>query len=299
MNQLYLNKFRGVTTALITPFKNGKVDFKSFSNLLDFQINSGITRFVVNGTTGESPNLLPEEVRDLYEETRRKVGTHGTVILGTGSNSTVKTIQNCQRAEKLGADGLLVVVPYYNKPPQRGLFEHFKEAAESVSSPIILYNVPGRTVTSLSLETIIRLSQIKNIIGIKEASGDKSLAQSILKSCHQDFLFLSGDDMSYVDFLQLGIHGIISVSSHIIPTQMIGWMKSSFEGRFDQAKEDSKKYMNIIELLFLEANPIPIKKALQMMGLIDSAELRLPLMECEEKLSLEMKKMMIDAGIII
>ena len=174
--------FTGIITALITPFVEGKVDWNSFERLLDFQVEQDIDGFVVNGTTGESPTLSFEEIEKLVNLTRKKIEASGrsrTLIVGTGSNNTAKTIEMTQKAEALGADGALVVTPYYNKPPQRGLVKHFTKVAESTKLPILLYNVPGRTITSMSVETVKELSQVENIIGIKEATGDMKLGEEV------------------------------------------------------------------------------------------------------------------------
>lgn len=289
-----MKNFKGTFTAIVTPFKDNKIDFSSLDRLLKQQLEGGVDGFVVNGTTGESPTLTSDEVAELFKHIRKSCGPQVPLIVGTGSNSTAKTIEDSKKAESLGADALLVVVPYYNKPPQRGLYEHFKAVAESVKIPIILYNVPGRTITSLSVETIRDLSKISNIIGIKEASGKIDFAQEIIQACGKDFVMLSGDDGTYVEFLHVGGHGVISVASHVIPQQMVQWKKWVSEGQVVKARADIEKYMNLINVLFVEANPIPVKKAVQLMGLIDSASLRLPLVELsaenQEKLKIEMKK---------
>jgi 4-hydroxy-tetrahydrodipicolinate synthase len=218
--------------------------------------------------------------------------------MGTGSNSTQKTIEASRRAEVLGADAILVVVPYYNKPPQRGLYEHFKAVAASVKIPVILYNVPGRTITSLATETIGSLSKISNIVGIKEASGKIDFASDIIKACGKDFAMLSGDDGTYVEFLGAGGHGVISVATHIIPAQMVQWKKWVQAGELEKARTDIKKYSKLIDALFMEANPIPVKKALQLMGIIESGELRLPMVELEQENTEKLKAEMKSVGVI-
>nr|WP_295905832.1 4-hydroxy-tetrahydrodipicolinate synthase [uncultured Bdellovibrio sp.] len=289
-----MKNFKGTFTALITPFKNDKIDYASLDRLLKQQLDGGVDGFVVNGTTAESPTLSSEEVAELFKHIRSFCGDKVPLIIGTGSNSTAKTIEDSKKAEALGGDALLVVVPYYNKPPQRGLYEHFKTVATSVKIPTLLYNVPGRTITSLEAKTIGDLSKVPGIIGIKEASGKIDLEKEIIKACGKDFVMLSGDDGTYVDFLQAGGHGVISVATHVIPKQMVQWRKWALEGQFDKAQADIKKYMDLINLLFVEANPIPVKKALALMGIIDSASLRLPMMELTpehtEKLKAEMQR---------
>lgn len=289
-----MKNFKGTLTALVTPFKNGMVDFKSLDRLVEHQLKNGVDGFVVNGTTGESPTLTENERTEVFQRVRAVAGEKVPLIMGTGSNDTAKTIDDSKKAEALGADAILVVVPYYNKPPQRGLFAHFKSVASSVQIPTILYNVPGRTITSLNVETIRDLAKVPGIVGIKEASGKIDFASEIINSCGKDFIMLSGDDGTYVEFLGVGGHGVISVASHVIPRQMAQWKKWVADGEIAKARQDIEKYNQLINLLFIEANPIPVKKAVQLMGLIDSAELRLPLVELEpvhvKSLEIEMKK---------
>lgn len=289
-----MKNLKGTFTALLTPFKNGSIDFVSLDKMMKHQLENGVDGFVINGTTAESPTLTNTEKEELFKHARQFCGDKVPLIMGTGSNSTAQTIEDSKKAEKLGADAILVVVPYYNKPPQRGLFQHFKAVAESVKIPTILYNVPGRTITSLEANTIRDLSKVNGVTGIKEASGKIDFASEIIKGCGSNFVMLSGDDGTYVDFLVAGGHGVISVATHVIPRQMAQWKKWVAEGESAKAKEDIAKYNDLINLLFVEANPIPVKKAVQLMGLVASAEMRLPLVELSsentEKLQLEMKK---------
>lgn len=289
-----MKSFKGTFTALVTPFRNGKIDFSSLERLVQHQIKAGVDGFVINGTTGESPTLNSAEKAELFQHVRSLCGSSVPLIMGTGSNSTAQTIEDSRKAEELGADAILVVVPYYNKPPQRGLYQHFKSVASSVTIPTILYNVPGRTITSLATGTIKDLSSVPGVIGIKDATGKIDVAQEIITACGREFVMLSGDDGTYVEFLAVGGHGVISVASHVIPAQMVQWKKWVAEGALDKARKDIAKYNDLINLLFVEANPIPVKTALQLMGLLDSAELRLPLVELEaentERLRAEMQK---------
>lgn len=291
-----MKNFKTTITALATPFLKGKVDFASLERLVDFQLKNQIGGFVINGTTGESPTLEWAEIVEIFKKVKSIVPPHIPLIVGTGSNSTKKTIEMSQRAEDLGADALLVVVPYYNKPPQRGLVAHFTQVAESVKIPSILYNVPSRTITALSIESIEELSRHEKIIGIKEASGNMELAKEINKRCGSDFILLSGDDGTYPEFLASGGHGVISVASHIIPEIFAKLTQSQTNSvEFKVNSENFKKYQRLINLLFAEANPIPLKKALQLMRIFESAELRLPLCELEDHLtrdlSLELEAM--------
>ncbi len=268
--------FSGVVTALVTPFKKGAVDFTSLKKLVEHQLNHGIEGFVVNGTTGESPTLEAVEVEKIFRFVRKVSDGVVPLLLGTGSNSTKETIKKTAMAKKLGADGALVVVPYYNKPPQRGLIEHYKAVAQSSKVPIVLYNVPGRTVVSMTPETIVTLSKVKNIVGVKEASGDLRTLGVLTAEVSKNFLLSSGDDSSAIDFNSIGGHGVVSVVSHVIPAEMVGLVKRA-QDRDEAAIERYKKYNEINRLMGVEANPIPVKMALHLMGIIASPELRLPL----------------------
>lgn len=293
-----MKNFKGTFTALLTPFKKGKIDFDSVDRMVKHQLQNGVDGFVINGTTAESPTLTESERVELFKHVREVVGNDVMLIMGTGSNDTAKTIEESKKAESLGADGILVVVPYYNKPPQRGLFAHFKAVATSVKIPTLLYNVPGRTITSLTTETIRDLAKVPGVVGIKEATGKTDFAEEIIKACGRDFVMLSGDDGTYVEFLGVGGHGVISVASHVIPKQMAQWKKWVEEGQLEKARQDIAKYNDLINLLFVEANPIPVKKAVQLMGLIDSAEMRLPLVELGEIDSEKLKNEMRKVGVI-
>lgn len=293
-----MKNFKTTITALITPFKDGAVDFQSLENLVQHQVSKGVEGFVINGTTAESPTLTNQETHEIFKAVRSQVGAKFPLILGTGSNSTAKTEELSEQAEEWGADAVLVVVPYYNKPPQRGLVQHFAAVAKSVSIPVILYNVPGRTITALSLESIEELSRVQNIIGIKEASGNIDFARQIQQKTNPEFVMLSGDDGTYVDFLKAGGHGVISVATHVIPKEMVSWKKWVAEGKAESAHTDIQKHLPMINHLFVEANPIPVKMALYYMGIIRSPELRLPLVPMAEELAQKMKKEMQTLGII-
>ena len=288
------NKFTGIITALVTPFKEGKVDIESLKKIIRFQVESGVEGIVINGTTAESPNLSASEVKEIVKIVRSIVGDLFPLILGTGSNSTAKTIEATQRALELGADAALVVVPYYNKPPQRGLVAHFKAVASAVNIPIILYNVPGRTVVSMTVDTVVELSQVKNIIGIKEASGDMGFAKEILSKAAGDFILLSGDDATCVEQMLLGGQGVISVISHIIPEEL-RVIADAARGGDERARTEYKKFYELNMLMGIEPNPMPVKRALQIMNIITTAEMRLPLVELNkqntEKLISEIKRL--------
>jgi 4-hydroxy-tetrahydrodipicolinate synthase len=277
-------KFSGAITALVTPFKNGRLDLSSFDKIIKYQLDRGIQGFVINGTTGESPTLLSDEQSALFNRARSLVGKEFPLIMGVGTNSTNQTCQNAKVAEAMGADALLVVVPYYNKPPQRGLFSHFMQVAESAQLPIILYNVPGRTMTSLEVETIAKLAEHPRIVAIKEASGNIDFAKSILSRCSKSLTLLSGDDESYEAFLEVGGEGIISVASHILTKEFVN--------------KKINNYLNLIKLLYIEPNPIPVKMALYLMGQIESPECRLPLVTALESTAEKLKASLRQAGLI-
>ncbi len=284
---------KGVFTALITPFKDQKIDYVSLEKLVKQQLNGKVEGFVVNGTTAESPNLKSDEVAEIFKKIKSWTKGNVPLIMGTGSNSTEKTITATRQAQEMGADAALVVVPYYNKPPQQGLYLHFKAVAEATTLPVILYNVPGRTITSLEPDTVARLAEIKNVVGIKEATGNIELEKKIIEKVHKEFVMLSGDDGTYADFLKNKGHGVISVATHVIPEAFVSITNAARAGKHDEAANIIQKYKKLIDLLFIEANPIPVKRALQFMGIVASAELRLPLVEmsseASEKLKAEMK----------
>lgn len=288
-------KLNGVISALPTPFLNKKVDYTSLQKLVEFQIKNGIDGFVVNGTTAESPTLNEDEVQKIYKLVREISESKLPIILGTGSNSTEETIQNTKNASRLGADAVLVVVPYYNKPPQRGLVAHFQSVAHESELPVVLYNVPGRTITSMGEETILTLSKTPKIVGIKEASGDINFDHSLKSKLEEDFIFLSGDDPTYISFLKLGGHGVISVMSNAITSACHKWTSLAQQKKWSQAEADFEKYKKLISLMYVEANPIPIKWMLYKMGLFATPEMRLPLVDLEyrhhEIIADEMKKL--------
>ena len=285
--------FHGVTSAMPTPFMNKQVDYTSLKKMIEFQLKNGINGFVVNGTTAESPTLKWGEVEKIYALTREIAGDKVPVILGTGSNSTEDSIEKSKKAQDLGADAVLVVVPYYNKPPQRGLQAHFAAVAESIQVPVILYNVPGRTITSMSAETTAALSKVPNIVAIKEASGDMAFDEKLRSILPKDFVMLSGDDPTYISFLKLGGNGLISVMSNMMTAECARWTKLAADKKWSEAEQDFERYKKIIGMMYVEANPIPLKWMMYKMGLMQSPEMRLPLMSLDSQyfdaISAEMK----------
>ena len=273
------HSFKGSNVALITPmFDDGVVDYESLNNLIDFHIEAGTSSIVSVGTTGESATVGVKEHLKIINHTIKYAARRIPVIAGTGANSTSEAIELTQEAKNLGADACLLVTPYYNKPTQEGLFQHFKLIAESVDIDQILYNVPGRTAVDMSVETTSRLSKITNIIGIKDATGDLSVIKELVKCCPKDFLLLTGDDASAVDFLLLGGHGGISVTANVTPKQLQKVYLAAIAGNAELAKQANIELENLHKNLFVEANPIPVKWALHKMGMC-SRGIRLPLLE--------------------
>jgi 4-hydroxy-tetrahydrodipicolinate synthase len=270
-------------TAMVTPFKeNGEVDYEQAKKLALALLDSGSEGLVVVGTTGESPTLIREEETRLFTEIKAVVGDRGTVIAGTGSNSTAEAVATTQGAEKTGVDACLLVVPYYNKPSQEGLYQHFKTVAESTSLPCILYNVPSRTITSLSVDTIVRLSQIDNIIGIKEASGNMEQVSQTISNARKGFLVWSGNDTDTLSIMVLGGYGVISVASHLVGKQIKDMVDNILSGKIYEAAAIHRHLLPLVNALFIVSNPVPVKYALNQIG-FNVGKPRLPLVEPDEK----------------
>ncbi len=270
--------FKGAYTALVTPFKDGKINYNKMAELIEFQINEGIDGLVVCGTTGESATLSDKEKRRLIKFTVETVNGRVPVIAGTGSNNTIHTIKLSKFAEKVGVDGLLLVTPYYNKSSQKGLIAHFKTIAESVTTPCILYNVPSRTGVNLLPDTVAKLAEIENIVGIKEASGNFSQLLELMSKVPKDFIVLSGNDDSIIPLLSIGGKGVISVLSNIYPKDTHNMCQAFFLGETNYAKELQLKYADLIKALFIEPNPMPVKDAMNILDM-DVGNTRLPLVE--------------------
>ena len=273
----------GSSVALITPmFDDGVVDYASLENLIDFHIDAGTSSIVSVGTTGESATVGVHEHLHVIEHTIEYAAKRIPVIAGTGANSTSEAIELTQEAKNLGADACLLVTPYYNKPTQEGLYQHFKLIAETVDIDQLLYNVPGRTAVDMSVDTTVRLAEIENIIGIKDATGDLSVIKQLVERCPENFLLLTGDDATALDFILCGGHGGISVTANIVPKELQKVYLSAISGQSDLAKELNKKLENLHDHLFLEANPIPVKWALHKMGKCHKG-IRLPLLVLSEE----------------
>ena len=270
-------------TAMVTPFdEKGKVDYDQAKKLALALLKSGSEGVVLAGTTGESPTLIHEEELKLFTEVKRAVGNKGSIIANTGSNSTAEAVLSTKGAEKIGVDACLLVVPYYNKPSQEGLYQHFKAIASSTKLPCILYNVPTRTITNLSAETTIKLSQIPNIIGVKEASGNLEQVTKIINEAKEGFLVWSGDDSATLPMLALGAYGVISVTSHLAGKQMSEMIYSFVKGDTKKAAEIHARLLPLFTALFLVSNPQPVKYALNKIG-FNVGKPRLPLVEPDAK----------------
>lgn len=263
-------------TALITPFKDGAIDLRSLTKLVHHQLENGVQGFVVNGTTAESPTLTEEETKKIFETVRREAGSSVPILLGTGTNDTAEACRRTRWADEWNADGALVVVPYYNKPPQRCLIEHFRAVAATTDKPVVLYNVPSRTVVGLNTETVVELAAVNNIVGIKDATGDFSTLGGLQKIAKRPFWLLSGDDGTAVEFCTRGGHGVISVISHVIPKEMSDFIHRA-RRKDGSVSTEWNRFAELLKWTYVEANPIPVKMALYWMGLIASPELRLPL----------------------
>jgi len=277
-------KIGRLLTAMVTPFdKEGNVDYEQAKRLALALLDSGSDGVVVTGTTGESPTLDWDESLRLYEVVKSAVGDRGAVIAGTGSNNTREAVKATQEAEKVGVDGCLLVVPYYNKPTPEGLYQHFKKIAEGTNLPCILYNVPGRTITNLAVETVVRLSKIDNIVGIKEASGNMEQVAKIITNTGPDFLVWSGNDSDTFHILTLGGYGVISVASHLVGKQIKEMIEhATTPGYTKQAATIHKNLLPLVNTLFLVSNPIPVKYALNLVG-FPVGKPRLPLIDPEDE----------------
>ena len=270
-------------TAMVTPFDdNGQVDYRQAAKLALACLKSGSDGIVLSGTTGESPTLIHEEELKLYSEVKAAVGKRGAVIAGTGSNSTAEAVEATMSAEKIGVDACLLVVPYYNKPSQDGLYQHFKTIAESTKLPCIVYNVPSRTVVSLTAETVIKLSQIDNIIGIKEASGNLEEIARIINGVKKGFKVWSGNDGDTLPLMSIGGYGIISVASHLVGIQIKEMINKYLAGKVDEAAAIHLNLVPLVKALFVVSNPVPVKYALNQIG-FHVGKPRLPLVEPDAK----------------
>ena len=278
-----MNKLGRLLTAMVTPFDaGGAIDYQQAKKLAKSLLDSGSDGLVVSGTTGETPTLSREEKLRLFAEIKSSVANRGAVVAGTGNYDTRESQQLTKEAEKIGVDACLLIVPYYNRPTQQGLLEHFKAIAEATTLPCIIYNVPSRTVTNIAADTVIKLSQIDNIIGIKEASSNLGQIAKIIQGTKHNFLVYSGNDGDTLPILALGGYGVISVASHLVGIQIKDMMEKFLSGKAQEAAKIHLHLLPLIDALFVVSNPMPVKYALNYLGFLVGKP-RLPLLEPEEK----------------
>ncbi|MDD5007994.1 MAG: 4-hydroxy-tetrahydrodipicolinate synthase [Syntrophorhabdaceae bacterium] len=288
----------GVFTALVTPFKNGKVDEDALKDLIGFQLQGDVDGLVPCGTTGEAPTLSYEEHERVIELTVKYAGGSVPVIAGTGSNSTKEAIELTESAKRLGADACLLTTPYYNKPTQEGLYRHYKEIAEAVDIPLVLYNIPGRTGINMAPETIKRVAEIPNIVGIKEASGSLVQVSEIYRLTGGRFTIFSGDDNIFLPMMSVGAVGVISVISNIMPKELKELYRAFAEEEdIKKARDLHTRLMPLFQGMFIETNPIPVKEALYYMGMIEK-EFRLPLCPLSDANSRYLKGLLKEYGLL-
>jgi 4-hydroxy-tetrahydrodipicolinate synthase len=282
--------FRGTFTAVVTPFRNGDIDFAAFEKLIEKQIAAGITGVVAVGTTGESPTLTHDEKHEVIERAIKIANGRCKVIAGAGTNSTRDSIEATKFAAKVGADGALLVAPYYNKPSQEGLFRHFKTIAGATSLPVMLYNIPGRCAVDIAADAVVRLAETcRNIVSIKEASGSVERVAELHRRLPQEFTILSGDDSLTLPFMAVGAVGVVSVASNLFPAELCALVRACDSGDYKSAESLHRKLFQVFKDLFIEPNPVPAKTALAWRGAM-SAEVRLPLCEMSDANQTRLRK---------
>jgi len=293
-----MSVFRGAFVAIVTPFIDGQIDEQGLVDLIEFHIANGTHGIVPCGTTGESATMSHDEHHRVVELTVKTVNGRVPVVAGSGSNSTSEAIDLTRYAKQAGADGVLMVSPYYNKPSQEGLYQHFKAVAEAVDIPIILYNVPSRTSSNILPETVARLAEIDTIAGIKEATGDLNQISEVIRLCPKDFAVLSGDDFTSMPTVLVGGTGVISVTSNVAPKDMAQMMDAALTGDLARAKELHYKLFPLMKAMFYDTNPVPVKKSLELMGKIRSGTPRLPLYQMNDATLARLKSALADYGLI-
>ncbi len=289
--------FEGIYVAIPTPFKGGEVDKRALKEHVNFLIESGVDGIVPCGTTGESATLSYKEHEEVIALTIEEAKGKVKVVAGTGSNSTKEAIELTKFAYRAGADGALLITPYYNKPNQEGLYLHFKAVAEAVPIPIVLYNVPSRTGVNMLPETVARLSEIDNIVAVKEATGSTSVATEIINLTKGKIEVLSGDDLTFFPLLTVGAKGVISVTANVVPEKMVKMYRAFKEGRWEEASEIHRELYDLSKVLFIDTNPIPVKTALSMMGRMEK-EFRLPLCPTTPEKEEVIRKTLKEYGVI-
>jgi len=293
-----MTSFGNVLTAMVTPFKDDlSVDYAMAEKLAVHLCANGSDGLVLHGTTGESPTLSHEEEYELYRVVKKALGGKYKIIAGTGSNSTATTIKSTKEAEKIGVDGAMIVTPYYNKPPQEGLYQHFKAVADNTGLPLIIYNIPGRTAKNIETPTIARLAKIKNYVAVKEASGNLDQVAAVRKATPKDFIIYSGDDNLTLPIMERGGIGVISVAAHLVGKEIKNMTSLFLEGKKAEAQAIHDRLMPLFEAIFVTTNPIPIKAALEMIGL-PVGGLRLPLIEATQQEKDTVKKVLKELGLV-
>ena len=287
-----MEKYNGALVALITPFIDGQLDEQGLVDLIEFQIDNGTDGIVPCGTTGESATIDFAEHKRVIDLTVKAVNGRVPVVAGTGGNNTLEAIELTESAKDSGADAVLSVVPYYNKPNQEGMYLHFREVAEKVDIPMFLYNVPGRTVVNMMPETVARLAEVDNIIGIKEATGSLEQGTDVIRKCPDDFIVLSGDDFTAMPTALIGGSGVISVISNVYPKGMAQMMEAALAGDLQRANELHYRMYDLMKLMFCNPNPVPAKKAVELMGKIKSGLPRLPLAPIDAESLVKLKAAM-------
>ena len=293
-----MEKFHGALVAIVTPFIDGQVDEQGFIDLIEFQLENGTHGIVPVGTTGESATLSFDEHKKVVDLTVKTVNGRVPVVAGTGANNTLEAIELSESAKESGADAVLSVAPYYNKPNQEGIYLHFKKIAETVDIPMFLYNVPGRTVINIEPATVARLASLGNIIGIKEAAGSLEQMTDVIRSCPDDFIVLSGDDFSAMPSVLVGANGNISVVANVYPEGMAQLMEAAVSGDLKKANELHYKMYPLMKLMFAAPSPAPAKKGVELMGKIRSGLPRLPIAPIDDGTLAKLKEVMTGMGLI-
>ncbi|MDF1577206.1 MAG: 4-hydroxy-tetrahydrodipicolinate synthase [Desulfobulbales bacterium] len=293
-----MTRFKGAFVAIVTPFTDAKLDEQELIDLIEFQIAGGTHGIVPCGTTGESATMSHEEHHRVVELTIKTVNGRVPVVAGSGSNSTSESIALTRHAREAGADGALVITPYYNKPSQEGLYRHFKAVAEAVDIPIILYNVPSRTGVNMLPATVARCARIPNIVGIKEATGDLNQVSEVIRLCPDGFTVLSGDDFTALATVAIGGKGVISVTSNVAPADMAKMMEAALADDMVKARELHYKLFPLIQAMFIDTNPVPAKTTLALMGKIKGANPRMPICEMSAETFEKMKQVISAYGLI-
>jgi 4-hydroxy-tetrahydrodipicolinate synthase len=288
---------RGSMVALATPFKDGKVDYGALEALVEWQIASGQTALVPCGSTGESATMNHAEHAEVVAAVIKTAAGRVPVIAGTGSNATAEAIELTRAAERAGARGALLISPYYNKPTQDGIVEHYRAVANASGLPLIVYNIPGRTGSTIEPQTLKRLSEIERVVGVKEATGSLDRVMDTIAACGDRFVLLSGEDSLTVPMIAMGARGVITAAGNVIPKEMAQLTEAALAGRYDEARKVSYHVLPVIRALFLETNPIPVKAALSMMGRCRD-ELRLPLLPMSAGPREQLRKLRLAAGVL-